>query len=66
MGDLDLDDFITVNITCDQAGALAEIFTLIDRSGLWSVLSSHNQRKLLEFVQTMKLEIQNQKIGVDE
>lgn len=60
----DIDDFITINITCDQAGALAELFVLAERKGLWSTLAPYDRQKLLEFSHTMKLEIQNQKTGI--
>jgi hypothetical protein len=67
MADPDLDDFITINITCDQAVALVKLLLAAHETGLFDdVLNQYEQDKLTDFAATMSMEIQNQKTGVDE
>lgn len=67
MSDDDLNDFVTINVTCDQASALAKLFVATETLGLWSVvLDDYDRLKLKQFAETMTLEIKVQKTGMEE
>lgn len=67
MPDNDLDDFITVNITCYQASALAIFLLITQQRGIWSeVLNPYQCMKLKEFGQAIILEIESQKLQYEE
>jgi hypothetical protein len=67
LSDDDLNDFITINITCDQACALALLLIKAHETGLFdAVLDRYGQEKLKEFTVTMSMEIQAQKTGMEK
>lgn len=67
MSNDDLDDFVTINITCDQASALARLLTSAHETGLFhEALDPHQQAKLAQFSETMTMEIQIQKTGMKQ
>lgn len=56
-----MDDYITVNITVDQAEALGAILLLAGTLGLFNGLTRRQRVSLESFADTMRLEITNQK-----
>lgn len=62
----DLDDFITINITCDQAAALGAALMLCEELGIMQQFLPEFMRESIgDFAATMEMEIQRQKTGIN-
>jgi hypothetical protein len=58
----DDDDFITVNITCDQSAVLVVILLQAVKLGLFDSLPSELQPAMRSFLEMMIVEIARQKL----
>lgn len=57
------DDYVTVNITCDQAAALAFVLITAGKYGIIDMLPREEGTHFRSFVETMMIEIDRQKLG---
>ena len=59
----DEDDFITVNITKAETGALLYIFTMAETAGILHIMPPREDRHFRSFIETMMLAIHTQKLN---
>lgn len=59
----DDDDFITVNITCDQSSALTMILMMAVQNRMVDMLPPDLRHAFISFVEMMTMEIQRQKLN---
>lgn len=59
----DDDDFITVNITCEQSTALTVVLLAAGEAGMFEMLPRDLKVSLMSFVNTMVVEIDRQKLN---
>jgi len=59
----DEDDFITVNITKAETGALLFVFTKAEAAGILDIMPPRENRNFRSFIETMMLAIHTQKLN---